>query len=201
MCYNLNTKLEDRGKIMEEKNINDIKLEQAEAEKNFSLANTLKDAGIIMGGITAGAALVASLMGGSAAIVTEISDNTTLPAIYESDSYHASVRERERKLTDDLVNGNISYQDFKVALDKLYSIEEVVEYSKNTKDKEITSFVESYVKTKDMKETMFEKAVPLFLTNTVVGATIAVVAGKKRNKYMKQYEECGKELKEEEMSK
>lgn len=194
-------KLGNRGKIMEEKNINDIKLEQAKAEKNFSLANTLKDAGIIMGGITAGAALVASLMGGSAAIVTEISNNTTLPAIYESDSYHASVRERERKLTDDLVNGNISYQDFKVALDKLYSIEEVVEYSKNTKDKEITSFVESYVKTKDMKETMFEKAVPLFLTNTVVGATIAVVAGKKRNKYMKQYEECGKELKEEEMSK
>lgn len=186
---------------MEEKNINDIKLEQAKAEKNFSLANTLKDAGMIMGGITAGAALVASLMGGSAAIVTEISDNTTLPAIYESDSYHASIRERERKLTDDLVNGNISYQDFKVALDKLYSIEEVVEYSKNTKDKEITSFVESYVKTKDMKETMFEKAVPLFLTNTVAGATIAVVAGKKRNKYMKQYEECGKELKEEEMSK
>lgn len=186
---------------MEEKNINDIKLERAKAEKNFSLANTIMDAGIILGGITAGATLVASLMGGSAAIVTEISENTTLPAIYESDSYHASIRERERKLTDDLVGGNISYQEFKVALEKLYSLEEVVEYSKNTNDKETTSFVESYVKTKDLQDTMFEKAVPMFLTNAVAGATVAVVAGKKRNKYLKQYEDCGKELEEEEMSK
>lgn len=129
-----------------------------------------------------------------AAVVGNVTMNHTAQAIYEHDSYHASIR--ERKPTDDLVNGNISYQDFKVALEKLYSVEEVIEYSKTANDKLLSSKVESYLQTKDMEQTMVNKAIPTFATPAIVGGAVAAIAGRKRKKYNEELEKVQEEMHE-----
>ena len=194
-------KLGSGVKFMDKNNMSELENKEAKLQKKFKVADAAFDAGALLCGLTATATIVSGLMGGAAAISSDLTMNHTATALYESDAYHASIRDRERKLTDDLVNGNISYVEFKEKLDKLYSVEEVINYSKTANDKELSSMVESYEKTKDMQHTMFTKALPTFGTPTVAGLAIAYIAGKARRKYHEEIVDLQGPLAEEEMAK
>ena len=185
-----------------DKKLNENEVKEAKLQKKFNMAQNAFDAGVLVSGITVTATVVSLLMGGSAAIVSDLTMNHTAQGVYEQDAYHASIRERERQLTDDLINGKIGYEDFKAAHAKLYSVEEIINYSKTANDEKLTNVVKGYQETKDMQYTMFNKALPTFGTPTLAGAAVAFVAAKKMKKYRDELDEAQEQMdNEEEMSK
>ena len=172
-----------RGKIMKNIELTELEEREIKAQKKFNAADAAIDAGLIVFGMTAGMAAIATLIGGTAAVVADTTMAYTAQGIYENDAFQASIREREQQLTDNWLSGKIDYNEYKAGLNKLYSVEEVISYSKTAEDKKLTGIVESYIESKDLQKTMFTKAVPTFATPAVAGLATALVAGKARKKY------------------
>ena len=186
---------------MGKKNFSELKKKEMRAKKGFDIADGIVDCGILLFGMTAGATAIATLMGGTAAIVSDATMSYTAQGLYENDSYQESIREREKQLTDDWINGRIDYVEYKAKIEKLYSVDEVINYSKTANDEKLTNTVESYLETKDFQKTMFTKAVPTFATPAVAGITAAVIAGKSRRKLQDQLTALQGQETEEELAK
>ena len=163
---------------------NNEELKSAEKKKT-TFAEGLVEAGLMFGGITLGMALMASLMGGAAEVVSNISMNHTAETIFASEDYQLAIRDEQYRLVDELTAGKISIEEYNEAVNNLKTIEGVIEYSKTASDEELASIVKSYEESQEMADTMFKKGVPTFAAGTAIGAGITgvgVLAGKSKKK-------------------
>lgn len=162
---------------------------EAKQIKKVQRCNDLFEACTLFGGITCAFALVATLMGGAAAITSDITMNETAQAIYASDGFQNSAREKLDQLSADLAAGKISYAEYESASNSLYSVDSVIEYSKTANDKDLNSFLESYYESKDLANATFTKGVPVFAGTTAVAAAGAAAAYSSSKKNKKKLEE------------
>ena len=151
--------------------------------KKSTFAEGLTEAGLIFGGITLGMALTASLMGGTAEVVSNLSMNHTAQTIFASEDYQLAIRDEQYKLVDELVAGNITVEEYSEGMKNLKSIERVIEYSKTASNEELASMVKSYQESQEMADTLFKKGIPTFAAGTAIGAGVAgigALASKKK---------------------
>lgn len=173
--------------------IKNEEMKENKENKKTSFAEGLTEAGLIFGGITLGMALMASLMGGTAEVVSNLSMNHTAQTIFASEDYQLAIRDEQYRLVDELTSGKISIDEYNEAVNNLRTIESVIEYSKTASDEELAAIVKSYEESQKMADTMFKKGVPTFAAGTAIGAGITgvgVLAGKSK----KKKEESPKEL-------
>ena len=170
-----------------------VKKEEVKQEnKKTTFVEGLVEAGLIAGGITLGMALMASLMGGAAELVSNLSMNHTAQVVFASEDYQLAIRNEQYRLLDELTAGKISVEEYNEAVNNLKTIEGVIEYSKTASDEELASIVKSYEESQEMADTMFKKGVPTFAAGTAISAGITGV-GMAASKSKKKKEES-KEL-------
>lgn len=166
-------------------------------EKKANSAREAEIGTLVFTGVTAGCAVVATLMGATAGLVSDAVMDYTAQGVYENDSFQAHAREKAKELTDKLTRGEISYQEFKKQYEAIYSTGEVIRYSKTAGDEKLTSVVEDYNESQDMMDTMFTKAVPGFLGLGVVGVGGLAVTEAIRKKYELKLALAKKQLEDE----
>lgn len=159
---------------MENVKKNEEMIENKEGKKT-SFAEGLTEAGLMFGGITLGMALMASLIGGTAEVVSNLSMNHTAQTIFASEDYQLAIRDEQYRLLDELTAGKISVDEYNEAVNNLRTIESVIEYSKTASNEELASIVKSYEESQEMADTLFKKGVPTFAAGTAIGAGVAGV--------------------------
>lgn len=153
--------------------------------KKVQRSNDLFEALTLFGGITCAFAIVAALMGGAAELTANLTMNEKAQEVYASEAFQSATKEKLDKLSDELVAGKISIEEYNAACDALYSPESIINFSKTAGDKDLTGFVESYNESKDLAEKTFTKGLPIFAGTTAiaaVGAGMAHSTAKKRKK-------------------
>lgn len=158
--------------------------EQAmDLNKKVDRAKDVEYGALLLAGITAGAAVVASAMGGTAALVADLSIDNTSQAVYERDDFQAYARERARQLTDSFTRGEIGYTEYRAQYDAIYSQREVIRFSETAGDKKLSTTIDGYKKTKDMADTLFNKGIPTFGAGAVASMAGLAVTDAIRKKY------------------
>ncbi len=126
--------------------------------------------------IFGGCLLMSAGMGGVAKLTADASMNHSVKQVYETEAFQKSIEERLFQLADDYNSGKISAEEYNDGFNKLYSIAEVIEYSKTANDKDLSQLVSAYENTKEMGDTMFSRAVPWFSGMTALSAGAAAVS-------------------------
>ena len=120
--------------------------------------------------------LLSAGMGGVARLTADLSMNHSVKEIYASEDFQKAIDERFVQLVSDLDSGKISQEEFDAGYNELYSIAEVIKYSKTAGNEELSQLVSSYENTKEMGDTMFSRAVPWFSGMTALSAGAAAVS-------------------------
>lgn len=175
------------------------RLEQKEKDltKKVNTAREAEIGSLLFTGITAGCAVVATLMGATAGLVSDAVMDHTAKGIYERDDFQAHAREKANALTEQLTKGEISYLDFKRQYDAIYSTGEVIRYSETAGDEKLTSIVEDYNESQEMMDTLFTKGLPGFFGMGLVGVGGLAVTEAIRKKYELKLALARKQLEEE----
>ncbi len=178
------------------------RLEQKEKtlEKKVNNAKEAEYSSLLFTGVTAGCAIVATIMGATAGIVSEGVMEHIAKGVYERDDFQAHARAKVNALTEQLTNGEISYLEFKRQYEAIYSTGEVVRFSETANDEKLTSVVEDYNESQEMMDTMFYKGVPSILGMSVAGVGGYAVADAIKRKYEMKLALAKKQREEENSS-
>ena len=171
------------------KNRDDVSVLKKKSERAYQASY----AGVLLAGIFGGCLVFSGLMGGVAHLTADASMNYSVKEVYDSKEFQQSIEERLYQLADDYNAGRISAEEYNAGFNELYSIAEVVEYSKTANDEELKTLVDSYESTKEMGETMFTRAVPWFSGMTAASAGAYAVANAFDKKYKREAKLAGEE--------
>ena len=182
---------------MENKRKARLEANVAGAEKKVNRAKDAEFASLLITGMTAGCAIIATLMGTTAGLVSEGVMEHTATGVYARDDFQAYAREKANALTEKFTKGEISYTEFKQQYDAIYSKGEVIEFSKTAGDEELTSMVDSYNESQEMMNTLFHKGVPVFGGAALAGIGALGASEYFRKKYEKRLLEAKTKMEEE----
>ena len=155
-------------------------------EKKRNVANDFRTGTAMFAGISAGMVAVAGVMGGAAAVSTDIGLNHLTSEVREMGSY----MEERNKLIDAFSIGQISEAEYKDGLSKLDSMESVVAYGKTSTETRVVALADSVESTDEMAETLIKKGVPrmsaVMLAPGAVAYTVSEAIKRKYDRLLRE---------------
>lgn len=171
------------------KNREDVSVLKKRGERAYNAFYGTALAAVLFGGCL----LMSAGMGGVAKLTADASMNHSVKDVYSSEDFQKSIDDRFVQLVNDLDAGKISQEEFDAGYNELYSIAEVIEYSKTANDKDLSQLVSAYQNTKEMGDTMFSRAVPWFAGMTALSAGAAAVSKSFEKKYKREEKMAGED--------
>ena len=164
-------------------------------EKSRNIANDVNLGTAIFAGISAGMVATAAIMGGAAAVSTQMGVDFLTRDVKSDVAFDKGVTEKKFALTDDLQAGKITLEEYNAAMDQLYSRDAIMSYAKESGTEHMKSLAASIESTDEMADTLIKKGVPrMSAVMLAPGAVAYTVSEMIRRKYDRKL----RELKEKE---
>lgn len=140
---------------------------------------------------------VAAGIGGVAGLATEHAMNTITGRVAKTEAYQSSIADKKAELGARLDAGEMTFEDYHEAMEKLTDKYAVIEYSKTAGDEELSTTVKNYETSVDCYRTILGKGAGTAGAVTLFGLGAGLVAGKARKKFEEKH---GIEVEPEEMA-
>ena len=159
-------------------------------EKKRNVANEVNLGTAIFAGISAGMVATAAIMGGAAAVSTQMGVDFLTRDVKADVAFDKGVTEKRFALTDDLQAGKITIEEYNAAIDQLYSKGAVMSYAKESGTDHMKTLAASIESTDEMADTLIKKGVPrMSAVMLAPGAVAYTVSEMIRRKYDRKLKE------------